>query len=172
MNSAHGLLGLDLIPMERQNIERLMPHAPSWVMIDRVIECCPPTFIRTQKQVDKLDPFVIGHFIEGPPLLPGALLIEYVSQSAYLLSCFQDQVQNEAPPVRLLARCNASFLSPALGGDLLTADVYLLDCLRDVWVFEGTVFCDDRVVCRVKVFASSSSHQGRIGFAKDEVMSE
>jgi 3-hydroxymyristoyl/3-hydroxydecanoyl-(acyl carrier protein) dehydratase len=160
MNSAIGP-GLDVIPLERQNVERMMPHAPSWVMVDRVIECCPPTFIRTQKKVDNLDPFVSGHFIDGPPLLPGALLIEYVSQSAYLLSRFNGPAQIDAPPVRLLARCNASFLSPALGGDLLTADVYLVDCLRDVSVFEGTVCCGDRLVCRVKVFASSPSHEGK-----------
>lgn len=145
------------LPLERKQIECLMPHAPSWVQIDRVLECRPPVSIRTQKQVRPTDPFVEAHFPAGPALLPGVMLVEYVSQSAYLLARLADPQRDGPGSVRLLARCSASFLSPAWAGDVLTAETRLSDAVGDVTVYEGTVCCGQRVVCRVKVFAASPS---------------
>lgn len=142
------------MPLERGSILKLMPNSPNWVLIDRVLEYRPSTYIRTQKCINDSDPFVKDHFLNGPSILPGVLLIEYVSQSAYLLDRLASSSSNELTPVHLLARCSASFLSPAQGGDILIAEVNLIDRVRDVGVFEGIVSCGDRLVCRVNVFGA------------------
>jgi 3-hydroxymyristoyl/3-hydroxydecanoyl-(acyl carrier protein) dehydratase len=146
--------GLNTAPLDRTGVLGLMPHAPGWVFVDRVVECRPPGLIVTQKYVSEADPFVVGHYLGGPAIFPGVLLVEYVSQSAYLLGRLTEPEPGPAPPVRLLARCSASFLSAAYAGDLLTAEVTLEDCVRDVAIYEGVVRCGPRLVCRVKVYGA------------------
>jgi 3-hydroxymyristoyl/3-hydroxydecanoyl-(acyl carrier protein) dehydratase len=155
-------------PMGREEIQRFMPHGENWIMVDHIVECHPPTFIRTRKYVDDQDPFVAGHFRGRPALLPGVLLVEYVSQSAYLLGRLAGLPSYEAPPVKLLARCSASFLSPAHGGDLLTAEVRLTESIRDVTVHEGVVSCGERVVCRVTIFAAPPSREASLTLVRRE----
>lgn len=154
---ASSLADLGFAPLERAAIERLMPHAVSWVQVDRVLECQPPSFIRTQKFVGPTDPAVAAHFPMGPAVFPGALLIEHVSQSAYLLARLASTESAETiqpPTVRVLARCSASFLSPACAGDLLTTEVRLVEQMGNVAVYDSVVSCQDRSVCRVRVFAA------------------
>ena len=141
-------------PVEREHVETLMPHAPNWILVDRILECRPPSYIVTQKLVSEDDPFVVGHYRGGPAIFPGVLLVEYVSQSAYLLGRLAESDLGRAAPVRVLARCSASFLSAAFANELLTAEVLLEDRVRDVAIFDGVVRCGSRVVCRVKVFGA------------------
>lgn len=147
--------------LDRKTIERLMPHAPGWVMVDQVVEADPPRSIRTQKYVDPLDPLIEAHFRDGPALLPGVLLIEFVSQSAYLIGCLTGAAAADPAAaatgdgsVRVLARCSARFVSPARAGDLLTADVRLVDVLGQVSLYEGVVASGEREVCRATVYAA------------------
>jgi 3-hydroxymyristoyl/3-hydroxydecanoyl-(acyl carrier protein) dehydratase len=148
---------VDETSLEREAIERMMPHAPSWVQVDRVVECRPPDFIRTQKFIACEDPAVLAHFRDGPALFPGALLIEHVSQSAYLLARLTGEQTTRAsmpPAVRVLARCSANFVSPAFAGDLLTTDVRLVEKVGRATMYEGIVSCGDRTVCRARIFGA------------------
>jgi 3-hydroxyacyl-[acyl-carrier-protein] dehydratase len=142
-----------LMPMERAEVQRLMPHAPEWVQVDRVLECSAGR-IRTEKRVGLWDPNVAGHFRGSPALLPGALLLEYIGQSAYLL---ERLTSGDAAPVLMLARCNAVFLSPARAGDVLTAEVSAAERVGGVAIFNGVVRCGDRPVCRAKIFTAPPS---------------
>lgn len=162
----------DSVQMERSDIEEIMPHAPSWVFVDRVLECNPPAFIRTQKDVGGLDPIVAAHFRNGPALLPGVLLIEYVSQSAYLLGRLTGSAARDSHPIRLLTRCSASFLSPARSGDRLTAEVRLVDCVRETTVYDATVSCEDRKVCRVRIFASPAPGETLRGLSVSDTIAQ
>ena len=150
----------DEASLEREAIERMMPHAPSWVQVDRVIEYRPPDFIRTQKYVAWGDAAVAAHFPEGPAVFPGALLIEHVSQSAYLLAhlaCAQTTRASNQATVRVLARCSASFLAPAFAGDLLTTEVRLVERVGSATMYDGVVSCGHRAVCRSRIFGAQLS---------------
>lgn len=148
------LVALTLPDFGGLDAARLLPHASPWTFVDRVLACDPPRSIHTEKLVSRDDPFARAHFRGQPPVWPGVLLIEYVSQSAYLLARCGGAEQGPDEPVLLLGRCSASFVSPAVAGDLLQAKVTLLDRVGKVTVFEGRVSCGERVVCRVKLFAS------------------
>ena len=128
-------------------------------MVDEVITLQPER-IQTRKILAHDDPFITGHFAEGPRILPGVLLIEFISQSAYLLGVLSgpDEVRGDARP-RLLARCNASFISPAYAGDTLVAEVIQLDCINDVTLYEASVSCGDRLICRARVFGAAARPQ-------------
>jgi 3-hydroxymyristoyl/3-hydroxydecanoyl-(acyl carrier protein) dehydratase len=143
--------------LDRLKIQALVPFSPEWLLVDRVVECTPPAYIKTEKQIAELDPIVVGHFKDGPAIFPGVLLVEYVSQSAYLLGRLSDSTLTSVASPQLLARCSASFLSPARANDLLTAEVRLADSCGKVVVYEGVVSCGKRLICRASVFASPLS---------------
>ncbi len=141
-----------VFPIPRHAIAQLVPFGPAWLMVDEV-SALMPNRIQTRKLLAADDPYIAGHFARGPTILPGVLLIEFVSQSAYLHGVLSAPATGAAEP-RLLARCNASFLSPARAGEALTADVELLDCVNGVTMYEATVSCGSRTICRAKVFGA------------------
>jgi len=138
----------------RDIISSMMPHGPAWLFIDRVVSWEASSVIRTQKLLDPADPLLRAHFKNGPFVFPGVLLVEIVGQSAYLLARLSEGAGEATPPAHLLARCTAHFLSPARGGDLLAAEVRLVERVGGVTVHEGLVTCGDRNVCRVRLFGS------------------
>nr|WP_315250255.1 hypothetical protein [uncultured Duganella sp.] len=148
-----------ILPMPRTAIEKLVPFGTSWLMVDEVITLQADR-IQTRKTLAHDDPFITGHFADGPRILPGVLLIEFISQSAYLLGVLSAaaKVGDDARP-RMLARCNASFLSPAYAGDTLVAEVIQLECINDVTLCEASVSCGDRPICRARVFGVSARPQ-------------
>lgn len=140
--------------VERAEVARMLPHGASWIFVDRVLGCDPPTQIRTQTRIASDDPIVCAHFRDGPAILPGVVLVEMAGQSAYLLGRLSASASAGAPPAHLLARCSATFVSPARAGDVLTTEVRLVERVRDVSVYEASITADQRAVCRVRLFAA------------------
>ena len=140
--------------IKRAEIETMTSFAPSWLLVDEIASCRPPCYIRTLKQLDRADRFIAEHFPLGPMIFPGVLLIEFASQSAYLLEELSQRVPCP-PEARLLARCTAQFLSPAYAGDLITAEVTLVESANGVSLHEGVVTCGERIICRTKIFGAS-----------------
>jgi 3-hydroxyacyl-[acyl-carrier-protein] dehydratase len=151
------------LTLERADVERLLPHAPMWVMVDRVLKFRPSEFIRTERLIQLDDPFVAAHFSGLYAVYPGALLLEYASQSAYLLMRLSKGLSDTLVPVMVLARCNIHFISPARAGDTLTADVTQVDCVRGVIVCEAVVNCGQRIVCRTRIFAAPPASTENVG---------
>ena len=67
--------------IERDEIEKMIPHRPPFLWIDRVEELEPGDRCVAVKFVDPEDPIFAGHF-PGQPILPGVLIIEAVAQTA------------------------------------------------------------------------------------------
>src|SRR5690348_13929522 len=66
------------------DIQRLLPHRYPMLMVDRVLSWRPGVSIHAVRNVTANDPILAAHF-PGKPILPGALIIEGVAQSALLL---------------------------------------------------------------------------------------
>ena len=143
-----------LPPLNRADIESLMPIAPGWLLVERVIECRPPDYIRTCRRIEAGDAFVASHIHGGPMALPGALLIEFVNQSVHLLGLMSRTGSPEVPQSRPPTRCSAQFLAPACVGELLVAEVTLDDSAKGIGLYEGIVKCGEQVVCRVRLFGA------------------
>jgi len=141
-----------ILPVTRDAIARIVPFGPAWLMVDEVTALAPDR-IQTRKTLAEDDPYIAAHFARGPAILPGVLLIEFVSQSAYLLGVLSSPSAGDAPP-RLLARCSASFLAPARAGDTLVADLVLVECINGVAMHEALVSCGERTICRARVFGA------------------
>jgi len=128
-----------------------LPHLPPWIFVDRINYVQPPDFIQATKVITEDDSFVRVHFKGKGGIFPGVLLIEMVGQVATLLQNVAAQSGEHSPDLasgeHLLARCKASFRSPARTGDVLTINVNRKETVGSTSIFEGIVKCGDRVVC-------------------------
>jgi 3-hydroxyacyl-[acyl-carrier-protein] dehydratase len=69
--------------MERNEIEKIIPHRPPFLWIDRVEELEPGIHCVAWLSVDAENPIFAGHF-PARPILPGVLMIEATMDSALL----------------------------------------------------------------------------------------
>lgn len=150
--------------LEWHEVAHLLPHGPEWTLIDRVIHWDANRQIVTRKCITATDWMVRTHFDRGPRIVPGVMLIEFVAQSAQLLSRLSAGARNgtRARPMGnggsvpsgaqpLLARCRAQFLRPVLAGDVLEAVVEIEGAARGITFYRGAVRSNGDEVCRVEI---------------------
>lgn len=109
--------------MEFEEIKRLLPQRFPFLMIDRVLRVDPGKEAVAVKNVSGNDIVFLGHFPERA-ILPGALIIEAMAQTAIVLfSTGQGTVTEKDTSLYLLGSVKARFYHPVIPGDQLTITV-------------------------------------------------
>ena len=72
------------LPLEAEQIQKILPHRPPFLLIDRVVELEPGKIIRGIKCLSQNDPWFQGHF-PGNPIMPGVMTIEAVAQTGAIV---------------------------------------------------------------------------------------
>lgn len=73
------------ISMNIEQILKFLPHRFPFLLVDRVLECLPGSYIKAYKNVTVNEPFFQGHF-PGCPIMPGVLILEALAQAGGLLA--------------------------------------------------------------------------------------
>jgi 3-hydroxyacyl-[acyl-carrier-protein] dehydratase len=114
--------------MEKNEIEKIIPHRPPFLWIDRVEALEPGIRCVAWLTVDAENPIFAGHF-PARPILPGVLLIEAVAQTAAVMM-----------GSALLAAVNRfKFFKPVLPGTELRIETAKLTQAGTMACIEGTV---------------------------------
>lgn len=71
--------------MDIKKIMSLLPHRFPFLLVDRVLECEPGSYILAYKNVSFDEPFFQGHFPDIP-IMPGVLILEALAQAGGLLA--------------------------------------------------------------------------------------
>jgi 3-hydroxyacyl-[acyl-carrier-protein] dehydratase len=130
--------------IERNEIERMIPHRPPFLWIDRVEELEPGVRCVAVKFVDPADPIFAGHF-PAQPILPGVLLIEAVAQTAGVM--LGSAAPQGAPELALLAAVNRfKFFKPVTPGRELRIESKKLTDAGKMAYITGTVYVDGEIV--------------------------
>lgn len=68
------------LPLDRAGIERILPHRPPFLLIDRVVELVPGERAVAEHDISADDPVFTGHY-PGHPVYPGVLVTESLAQA-------------------------------------------------------------------------------------------
>jgi len=129
--------------MERDEIEKRIPHRPPFLWIDRIEELEPGVRCVAWLLVDGQNPLFAGHF-PARPILPGVLIIEAVAQTAaVMLGAKALEAPAEAAESALLAAVNHfKFFRPVTPGMQLRIETRILTQAGRMACIEGSVSVD------------------------------
>lgn len=140
--------------LDVEAIQRLLPHRPPFLLVDRVVSVEPGAKLVAWKGVTMNEPFFAGHF-PGKPVMPGVLILEALAQACALLalkSMGPDEDVNDKITY-LMGIDGAKFRKPVVPGDRLELHVEVTKRKASVWRQKGTAIVDGQVVAEADFLA-------------------
>ncbi len=140
--------------LDIEAIQRLLPHRPPFLLVDRVVALEPGAKLVAWKGVTMNEPFFVGHF-PGKPVMPGVLILEALAQACALLalkSMGPDEDVNDKITY-LMGIDGARFRRPVVPGDRLELHVEVTKRKASVWRQKGTAMVDGQVVAEAEFLA-------------------
>ncbi len=138
------------------DIQNILPHRYPFLLVDRIIELTPGTYIEGLKNVSISEPVFQGHF-PGHPIYPGVMIIEGMAQAGGVLAFksmnlnTQEEMQNKV--VYFMSIDNAKFRSPVTPGDQLIYKISVIKNKGAVWQLDAKAYVDDKVVAQAELKA-------------------
>jgi beta-hydroxyacyl-ACP dehydratase FabZ len=143
------------LPLNYQEITRLLPHRYPFLLVDRVIEFEPWKRIVALKNVTANEPFFHGHF-PGEPIMPGVLIVEAMAQAGGILSrlSFESDSEQENPGLLIfLGIDKVKFRRQVIPGDQLRFEVEPIRTGSKVWKIAGKTFVEDSLAAQAEMTA-------------------
>jgi 3-hydroxyacyl-[acyl-carrier-protein] dehydratase len=138
--------------LDVEGIQKLLPHRPPFLLVDRVIAFEPMKKLVAWKGVTMNEPFFPGHF-PGSPVMPGVLILEALAQSAALLAIMSLGPQEAGKLTFLMGIDAARFRRPVVPGDRLELHVEVTKQKGPVWKEKGTAIVDGQVCAEAEFMA-------------------
>jgi 3-hydroxyacyl-[acyl-carrier-protein] dehydratase len=145
--------------LDVEAIQRLIPHRPPFLLVDRVIVLEPNRRIVAWKSVTMNEPFFQGHF-PGAPVMPGVLVLEALAQAAAVLavkSISEEEARSKL--TYLMAIDGARFRRPVVPGDRLELAVEIVKRKGPVWKQEAVASVDGQRVAECELMAMLADRQ-------------
>lgn len=148
------------LPLNIENIMKMLPHRYPFVLIDRVVELVPGERILALKNVTHNETFFKGHFPESP-IMPGVLIIEGMAQAGGVLAFSSQPEETYGTPVYFIGIDKVKFRRPVVPGDQLRIDVRFLK--KSSWAVKlaGIATVDEKKVSEAEFVATFERGAGR-----------
>jgi 3-hydroxyacyl-[acyl-carrier-protein] dehydratase len=140
-----------MIDIER--IQRLLPQAFPFLLVDRVLEIEKGKRILALKNVTVNEPFFQGHF-PGRPIMPGVLILEAMAQAGGILAfeTIEQDVKDRA--VYFMGIDRAKFRKTVIPGDQLILEAIILKRRGVYWSFQSYARVNDTTVAEARMLAA------------------
>jgi len=135
-----------------EEIKDLIPHRYPFLLIDKLIDIIPDTSATGIKNVTFNENFFQGHF-ESMSVMPGALIIESMAQSAGTLVMYSLKKKSKNTSVYLLTVDKAKFRKPVCPGDVLMNKVEKKQQVKNIWKFKCSSYVNDELVSQAEISA-------------------
>ena len=123
--------------IDREEIERLLPHRAPMLLVDKLINIVPLKSATAIVNVKKTSFFVQGHF-PGQPVMPGVFIVEAFGQAAAALTAHSiDPKEYENKLVYLMSVDKVRFRKPVIPNCELNLDIEALRSHGRVWKYKG-----------------------------------
>ena len=129
--------------LDINDIQKILPHRPPFLLVDRIIEMEPNKRIVGVKNVTINEPFFVGHF-PNFPVMPGVLIIEAMAQTGGVL-VLQDATMGAGKLVLFAAIEEAKFRRPVVPGDQLRLELEVLQRHTTFARMQGKALVDGKL---------------------------
>ena len=138
--------------LDIEQIKSLIPHRYPFLLIDKLIDIIPLESATGVKNVTFNENYFQGHF-ESKSIMPGALIIESMAQSAGTLVVYSLKENHKNLSVYLLTIDKAKFRKPVCPGDTIHHKVIKKQNVRNIWKFKCSSFVGKELVAEAEVSA-------------------
>ena len=136
--------------LDVEAIQRLLPHRPPFLLVDRVVEFEAGKRLVAWKGVTMNEPFFVGHF-PGHPVMPGVLILEALAQACALLAI--ETLHTKDKITYLMSIDGAKFRRPVVPGDRLELHLEVTKQKGAVWKETAKAIVDGQVVAECEFMA-------------------
>lgn len=126
--------------MEINDIMKIIPHRPPFLLIDRVLEIEPGQRVVAIKNVTMNEDFFVGHFPEEP-VMPGVLIIEAMAQAGAVALLSMPEYAGKIAYFGAID--NAKFRKKVVPGDTLRLEVEFIKLKKSAGIGKGIAFVGD-----------------------------
>lgn len=130
--------------LDIKEIQKILPHRPPFLLVDRIIEMEPRKRVVGLKNVTMNEAFFMGHF-PGYPIMPGVLIVEAMAQTGGVL-VLSDVPDRERKLVLFAGIEEAKFRQPVVPGDQLRLELEVLALRKTVVKMRAQATVDGRLV--------------------------
>lgn len=123
-------------------IQKILPHRPPFLLVDRVEELVPGIGATGKKCVTMNEPFFQGHF-PGKAVMPGVLILEALAQMGAI--CMLTVPGNEGKIVLFGGIDKAKIRRQVVPGDVLTLKVEITKSKGSFGVGTAIAYVEDKV---------------------------
>lgn len=123
-------------------IQKILPHRPPFLLVDRVDELAPGIGATGVKCVTMNEPFFQGHF-PGKAVMPGVLILEALAQMGAI--CMLTLPQNEGKIVLFGGMDKVKFKRQVVPGDVLTLKVEITKHKGSFGVGTAIAYVEDKI---------------------------
>ena len=130
------------IDLNIDEIQKLIPHRPPMLLIDRITSLIPDQSAVGIRMVSVTDPVFAGHFPDYP-IMPGVLIVEAMAQTAGCLASVSIGEDSDGKLVFFTTIDKVKFRKPVRPGDELRLHIEKVSSKGPLWKFRGTAMVDD-----------------------------
>jgi UDP-3-O-[3-hydroxymyristoyl] N-acetylglucosamine deacetylase/3-hydroxyacyl-[acyl-carrier-protein] dehydratase len=133
--------------MNIEQIMKLMPHRPPFLLVDRIIKS-DASKITGVKNITMNEGYFQGHF-PGHPIMPGVLQLEAIAQVAGVLLLKQIEAANQV--AYFMSAENVKWRRPVVPGDTLIIEVEMTKIRGRIGKAKGVCKVGDEIVSEAEV---------------------
>ena len=154
--------GVSNADLDVEQLKRLLPHRPPFLMIDRLTDIKPGHSAVGWKAVTINEPHFAGHFPEYA-VMPGVLIVEAMAQAAGALVVHTLGLWDQRRVVYFMTIDKARFRRPVHPGAMLRFPVQVQRHRGSVWRFEGKAFVGDELCAEAEYSAMLTDYSLGLG---------
>jgi 3-hydroxyacyl-[acyl-carrier-protein] dehydratase len=143
------------VTMDIMEIQKWLPHRYPFLLIDKVLDLVPDSYIVAQKNVTMNEQFFQGHFPDKP-VMPGVLICEAMAQAAAVFARYSEPVLLKEKNLYLVGADGFKWKKMVMPGDTLTLTMRSVRKRNPLWVMEGDVTVDGAIVASGTITAAAA----------------
>ncbi len=123
-------------------IQKILPHRPPFLLIDRIDELEPGKHAVGRKCVTMNEPYFLGHF-PGKAVMPGVIILEALAQTGAIVML---TIEKNAGKIAYFGGMDkVKFKRQVFPGDVLTLDVEIIKSKGSFGVGSAKAFVEDQI---------------------------